>query len=532
MTFPPFAKILRARREKILLDVMAEIAKFPYSPYQEFLLKTREGRSRLWKWLELYIRGLEGDPEPFVRDQEQIGYRRSEAEGFGLEVLTEFYSVVPRILWRMVVEECAKRGIKLPALAVEVKRLNDVLFRGYGTIATSYFKSRENRIVEKVNQLEDLNRFTRELITLFDLGELIDFFLKRMVSVFHVDVAAMALSRGGGDVEQIFRYPPGLIRSGLKRLVERTLRQGDLRLAGGKEDILRCVHRTADGQILAVPMEAHGRRYGVVCLQRSRKGSPFLERDLGLLNQFLQIMAVALENVFVLRENREAREQLHFLTGRMITIQEEERRRLAAEIHDTLTQALIGIGYKLQFCREIAHRRQDLLVEQLDGLLGTVNQAVDQSRELISSLRPALIDTMGLVPALRRHIEKFSKETGIRVQTSLPRRTHLPVGVNLCLFRVAQEALMNVYKHAGTKRAEVFLSKKNGRVRLVVADEGKGFDPAWPSRAAGETNRLGLLSMRERVESAGGILRVEASRGRGCRIDVSLPCSESADGHA
>lgn len=512
--------------------VMREIARFPYSPYQEFLLETREGRSRLHKWLELYIRALEGDPEPFVRDQERIGYRRSEAEGFGLEVLTEFYSVVPRVLWRMVLEECAERGVRPPALAVEVKRLNDVLFRGYGTIATSYFKSRENRIVEKVNQLEDLNRFTRELITLLDLEELIDFFLKRMVSVFNVDVAAMARFCEEGEVERIFRYPPGVIRPGLRRLVEKTSRQGDVRSAAGKDDLLRCVHRGADGVTLAVPMEAHGRVYGVVCLQRGRKGSPFLERDLGLLNQFLQIMAVALENVFVLRENRQAREQLHFLTGRMITIQEEERRRLAAEIHDTLTQALIGIGYKLQFCREIAGRRHDLLVEQLDALLGTVNQAVDQSRELISSLRPALIDTMGLVPALRRHVEKFSKETGIRVKASLPRRMQLPVGLNLCLFRVAQEALMNVYKHARTKRAGVLLSKTDGWVRLVVTDEGKGFDPAWASRAAGVTNRLGLLSMRERVESAGGSLRVEASPGRGCRIEASLPCSEGADAHA
>lgn len=348
MSFPPVAGLLQTRKERVLREVIREVGKFPWSPYREFLLKTREGRSRLRTWLDLYIQGLEGNADPFVRDQERIGYQRSEMEGFALETLTGFYSVVPRILWRMIQAESRKMGSSPADVAAELKKVYDLLFWGYSAIATSYFRSRENRIAEKVNQLEDLNRFTRELITQFDLGDLVPFFLRRIVSVFRVDAAVMALFRDG-EFEQVYGWPEGSMEAGWKRALARVLARQEEPFVEGKAGKDGFAWRYPMKRAVAVPILAHGRMYGVLCLQGRRRGEPFLEGDLGLLSQFLQIMAVALENVYVLRENREAGEQLHLLTGRMITIQEEERRRLAAEIHDTFTQALIGIAYKLQY---------------------------------------------------------------------------------------------------------------------------------------------------------------------------------------
>ena len=243
-----------------------------------------------------------------------------------------------------------------------------------------------------------------------------------------------------------------------------------------------------------------------------------------LLNQFLYIMAVALENAFMLKEVEQAREALSQLTGKMITIQEEERRRVAGDIHDTLTQALIGISYKIQLCKELMDRKPEMLAGHLDSLLAKIDQAIDQSRNLISSLRPDLIDTMGLVPALERHVDSFSRETGIRVQTCLPGNLELSSEVNICLFRVAQEALMNVYKHAETNEAEVRLRAENGNVLFTVSDKGKGFmlrlrTSPWQGRRAGSAS---FPSRSESNRSAADV-EIEAGIRQGCSIRVTIP---------
>jgi two-component system sensor histidine kinase DegS len=214
---------------------------------------------------------------------------------------------------------------------------------------------------------------------------------------------------------------------------------------------------------------------------------------------------------------------LRLLTGKIITIQEEERKRLAADIHDTLAQTLTGISYKIQFCKELVKKNPQVLVDQLDGLIRTVHQAIDQSKELISSLRPDLIDTMGLVPALKRHIENFEKETGIRVRTHLPKRVQTPSEVNICLFRVAQEALTNIYKHAETKTAEFQLQKRKDDLILIVTDAGKGFDQARGTAWMKDVTRLGLLSMKERLEALGGTLTIHAGVNHGCRVEARIP---------
>ncbi|MEW6442322.1 MAG: GAF domain-containing sensor histidine kinase [bacterium] len=523
MPLPSLPRLIKAQRHKIFRETVRRIADHPWSPYQEFLVRTAEGQDRLQTWLDLFAEALAGHEEAFLEDQKSIGYVRSRMEGFGLEVLTQFYCTVPDVMWRIIDEAVGRRGSALPALPRQIQHLNTVLLRGYSAIATSYVKSREEGIVEKVKQLQDLNRFTREIITLIEPEELVRFLLGRMATLFGVEETAMALCREG-KVQGVYRHPPAARELAPNQIMEKTLKRGTIWFLDASGRPFRFLRQSPRKRAVSVPVRAHGRLYGVLCLRNRCRSFVFLEKELGLLNQFLHIMAVALENAFMLKENREAREQLHLLTGRMITIQEEERRRVAGDIHDTLTQALIGIGYKMQFCREIAGRKHELLLDQLEILLRTVNQAIDQSRALISSLRPDLIDTMGLVPALKRHFQSFSEETGIRVKARLPRKTQLPVGVNICLFRIAQEALMNVYKHAETREVEVALGKRNGRMVFVVADKGRGFDPAKttaPGRS--DLSRLGLLSMRERIESEGGSLQIRAAERRGCRIEAMIP---------
>jgi signal transduction histidine kinase len=524
MDLPSLKEVVEIHKEEILQKVTKRLAGFPRSAYREFLVHTEEGQRRLRVFVDLFSGALRGDREAFFKDQQRVGYARAMMEGFGPEKLTEFYSFVPRLIWRTLKRRLEEGGIEPPGLCEEVQELNDVLFQGYSRIMASYLRVREERISEQVRRVQELQQFTEKIITLLDLEPLVAFVLRGMAALFGAEEGLFRLYRDQ-RAHAIFHHPEGSLTPEVRDLTERTHREKAVLFMDLEGRVFADVGETDRKRAVSAPVQAHGRVHGVLCLLRRSEGFPFGDKELEFLNQFLHITALALENAFMLEEVEQARESLRLLTGRMITIQEEERRRLAADIHDTLTQALIGISYKIQLCKELANRGPDAVAGQLDGLLIKIDEAIDQSRNLISSLRPDLIDTMGLVPALERHVEGFRRETGIRVTTRFSGHPKLPSEVNLCLFRVAQEALMNVYKHARTSEAEICLAAGNGNILFTVSDRGKGFVSSSDIPPAGEKSRLGLLSMKERIESIGGRLRVEAAVGQGCSIQVSIPCS-------
>jgi len=215
-------------------------------------------------------------------------------------------------------------------------------------------------------------------------------------------------------------------------------------------------------------------------------------------------------------------QKLHLLTKKVIAIQEEERKRLAAEVHDTVAQVLSGISYKLQSCRELVEKEPELVTHQLDGLLEIVRQGMDQFRNLMSGLRPNFIDGCGLVPALKQVAKNFERETGTTVKVHLPRSLFIPEELSICLFRIFQEALTNIYKHAKATEVEVILRKNVGNIHLMINDNGRGFDQSKIRQTLKKT-RLGLLIMKERTEALGGTFVVNSQVRKGCRIEVKIP---------
>lgn len=521
MHFSSLADLIRHHKDHIIQELNRRLSQVPWTPYQEFILSTKEGQRRLKTWVGLLVRSLEGESETYFKDQERTGYSRAR-KGFQLDFNFKMFQCFLRIMGEILLESAHKKKIRLVDLWGEIQELNEILLKGHSVTATSFLKTREEIITEKITYLQEIYDFTRKTISIFDLAELINLILSEMTAFFKVEESLILLYRNN-RIQGIYTDPPGQETPEISEIMERVLKEGTPLFMDEAKDIFQEIDRAKLKRVVSVPIRAHNRCYGVLALYNKRRGFKFTEKELGLLDQLLYIMAVALENAFMLEEIEQGHQELRLLTGKMITIQEEERKRLAADIHDTLAQALTGISYKIQFCRELVKKNPQVLIDQLDGLIKTVHQAVDQSKELISSLRPDLIDTMGLVPALKRHIENFVKETGIRVRTQLPKRVQTPSEVNICLFRVAQEALTNIYKHAEAKTAEFQLQKKDDDLILVVTDAGKGFDGARGIPWMKDTSRLGLLSMKERLEALGGTLKIHAGMNRGCRVEAKIP---------
>ena len=203
--------------------------------------------------------------------------------------------------------------------------------------------------------------------------------------------------------------------------------------------------------------------------------------------------------------------------------QEEERRRLARDLHDEVNQALTAILLRLEALAQETPPEREPEVAELKRL---VNQAMDGLLNLARQLRPSALDDHGLVPAVETQLKRFSSRTGIEVRLDTRGEPdELPEVVQTAIYRVAQEALTNVTRHAGATVVELDLGEHEGAAELRVRDDGDGFDPAVVARASAEdaTGGLGLVVMAERARLVGGELDVRSAPGGGTSITLRVP---------
>ncbi len=202
--------------------------------------------------------------------------------------------------------------------------------------------------------------------------------------------------------------------------------------------------------------------------------------------------------------------------------QEEERRRISRELHDGLGPSLAAIGNRLRSCQQKVHSDPDQVKQELDDVTNTLKGHIQEIRELIHDLRPLALDQLGLVDAIRQHVERFGGETGTRVTFNNSGEVELNPLVEVTLFRIIQECLNNVRKHAEANEVEVRLKIMEAEIEVSIEDNGRGFDPNAVTSNTMEGG-IGLFSMRERAELVGGNLSVESSPGNGCQVSLHIP---------
>jgi signal transduction histidine kinase len=234
--------------------------------------------------------------------------------------------------------------------------------------------------------------------------------------------------------------------------------------------------------------------------------------------------ASALENARLYRELVERERRLQDLVERLLAAQESERRRVAYEVHDGLAQMIASAHQHLQ---AFAHDRTTQSAEEreeLDQLLHLVRQTVGEARRIIANLRPTALDDFGLAAAIRLQIEEMRGEGWHVDYEAHLGNERLPDSVETTLFRVAQEALSNVRKHAGVTEARVELRRGERGVSLLVQDHGRGFRlPEASAQFAAPGPQVGLSSMQERVALLNGTLEIQSQPGAGTCVFAEIP---------
>jgi PAS domain S-box-containing protein len=216
-------------------------------------------------------------------------------------------------------------------------------------------------------------------------------------------------------------------------------------------------------------------------------------------------------------------EELSKLARRLISAQEDERKRIAADIHDTLTQGLTGIGYKLLLCQKLVKEDDNRLQDVLEALVVNVNENLNQSRQIISNLRPQILDDIGIVATFKKTLKNLKNETNLYINFFSPEELQVSSEQGIALFRILQESFHNIIKHAKASKVVVALNAGNkGNLKMEITDNGIGFNP--PEKGQG----LGLVTMRERVEGLGGKFNIFSTLKGGCKITISFPAGQKS----
>jgi PAS domain S-box-containing protein len=215
------------------------------------------------------------------------------------------------------------------------------------------------------------------------------------------------------------------------------------------------------------------------------------------------------------------------LLRRLVHAQEEERRAIASDIHDDSIQAMFAVGLRLFALRTALHDPGQ--IDQMDRLQQNVQESTDRLRHLLFELRPAALDEGGLPAALRQYLDTMKEENGIDVELATALEQSPASETQVIAYRIAQEALANVRKHAQARRVECAVSAVDDGILTRIVDNGVGFDSGGHGSVPGH---LGLIAMRERAEMAGGWLRITSSAGHGCVVEFWIPDAREGVAHA
>jgi signal transduction histidine kinase len=259
------------------------------------------------------------------------------------------------------------------------------------------------------------------------------------------------------------------------------------------------------------PLVVEGKTIGVLQIASTR--TPFSVEDQQLLRMVADRVAPSIERGRLVETVEESRRRLSALSRRLVEIQETERREIARELHDEVGQLLTSLLFMIEGAGDAAGGRQVEMKRVVTDLL-------DRARALSMNLRPPMLDQIGVLSALTWHLDRFEAQTGISIRfehSGLDRRFHAQV--ELTVFRIVQEALTNVARHAGVTQAKVHVRVDRASMHVRIEDEGRGFDV----KAALAARASGLEGMRERSRLAGGSLVIESMPGNGTSLSAELP---------
>jgi signal transduction histidine kinase len=361
--------------------------------------------------------------------------------------------------------------------------------------------------------------------------EILDVLLNRLLSLPAVKGAAMyevaagkrQLIRGAGICAHWEKEKP---RGDLARAIDTAVRTGHPEVVHGgtASDGASIVDVKESTYAAALPVLRESEATGAIVVIGD-SSDPFAALDARFLVALGQQIGVALEKADLDQRLRNRTAELERLASRMVRQHEEQRRRISRELHDETAQVFSAVKLNLGLVSESARAEE---AARLKEVLELIDTGIDSIRRVTQDLRPSVLDELGLLPALHALVGDFGETTGLAIRFVAPNTLpELSSEAELALFRVLQEGLTNVARHAQASAVEVTVESKQGQIVVHVRDDGLGLGPGRADRLS-DDGRLGLVGMRERIAGLGGTVSVTGEPGTGVDLSVHMPLDEVA----
>ncbi|MEE9202156.1 MAG: GAF domain-containing sensor histidine kinase [Dehalococcoidia bacterium] len=282
---------------------------------------------------------------------------------------------------------------------------------------------------------------------------------------------------------------------------------------------------SAQGVELLCPILSQGKLTGILALGPKETETPYNDEEIELLMTMANGATVALDNARMLAELRQQQSRHEKLLVRAITAQEEERGRVAVELHDSVAQWLVRASDQVQTASALLPTEGEAAKIQGDlaSIEDTIDACIKELRRVLAGLRPPALEELGLGHAVSQDLKALEDEGVVSHLEVVGTPSRLPPTVEIAAYRIVQEALNNLRKHARASQVQVWLRFQDKELNIEIADNGQGFDVARTLDSAVSVGNMGLLGMRERASWLGGTVKMHSQPGAGTRLEIRLP---------
>lgn len=391
-------------------------------------------------------------------------------------------------------------------------------------------------------QLSTLYSITEAITSTLDLQEVLDTITSRMLSLLNADICAISLCEedDGEFVLESIKSVDVLCEEDLRPAsfkVEQFPKNDGRRLFLERQPLFLENPKEFPGAdespmfkrlsfIHIYPMVLRDHMTGVMIVGGSSY-SGFVKEEIDLIETISSQATVAIANAR-LYENVKRDEEIHkYLLKRLLTVQEDERKKFAIELHDGVLQTMVSALFKTQAIETVLTKKGEdsELAEVLVEVKATIDDAINEMRRMLKGLRPAMLEELGLSSALRKLVDQFEEYYGMGMTVAIDEVFEESADdfFEKTLFRITQEALNNIGKHSGAKAASLSLKQRKGFVELEITDNGCGFDVRESLKRMENGDSFGLASMKERAEALGGRLHINSGSEKGTSIRVIAP---------
>lgn len=347
-------------------------------------------------------------------------------------------------------------------------------------------------------------------------------------------VSLMLLDKSGQElaIKAAVGLPSDVVRTAMEKvgrgIAGSVAKSGKPILLNGEVEHKDRVVSGRTSSALCVPLAVGGRVIGVLNSSKTGEENRFTQSDLQLLSILAGQAAIAIENARLFQSVEIQQARLEELLRELLKAQEEERERISAEIHDSVAQWMVSASYHAQSSSAlILESKLDEAADELEQATRIIGQSIRELRRIVTDLYPPALTELGLQEALRQNIECFRKETGAQCRLRGGLTQDLSPVHQIVVYRVVQEALNNVRKHARASEVDINIGFQRGRFRVEIRDDGQGFKVRSALEAGLSEGRMGLLTMKGRAEMLGGSLNIESSEKAGTRVTLTIPVSRA-----